>query len=239
MTGVWTRAGDGLGKVEYKLARARARDRHHLPRGSVAVAGPEGVLAETRLVTGEGHSRWLLPAVEMLLKGLGLDAWALDVFAVTTGPGSFTGLRVGLGSVQGLALASGRPCVGLPTLDVLAVAGAGASDTVVALVDAFRGEVYSGVFDRAGLLRRPHGVGPLAAVLPGLPAGSAFVGGAALEHREAIRAAVRDAVFPPSPEFLAATLARVALGWPPPASGPPPALQPLYLRGADAGPSRA
>ncbi len=147
---------------------------------------------------------------------------------------------MGLGSVQGLALASGRPCVGLPTLDVLAGAAAGASDTIVALVDAFRGEVYSGVFDGSGHLRRPHGVGPLAAVLAGLPAGAAFVGAAALEHREAIRAAVRDAVFPPSPDFLAAPLAVAALrlaasGVTVPASG----LRPLYLRGVDARPSPA
>ena len=210
------------------------------PWGSVAVAGPEGVLAEARLVTVEGHSRWLLPAVEALLRGLGLDAFALDAFAVTTGPGSFTGLRVGLGSVQGLALASGRPCVGLPTLDVLAGEAAGASGTVVALVDAFRGEVYSGVYDAAGRLRRPHGVGPLAAVLLGLPPGAAFVGRAALEHCEAIRAAVPGAVFPPSPEFLAAPLAVAALrlaasGITVPASG----LRPLDLRGVDARPSPA
>ena len=210
------------------------------PKGSVAVAGEEGVLAEARLVTVEGHSRWLLPAVEMLLRGLGLEALAVDVFAVTTGPGSFTGLRVGLGSVQGLALASGRPCVGLPTLDVLAGEAAGASGTVVALVDAFRGEVYSGIFDGAGHLCRPQGVGPLAAVLLGLPPGAAFVGRAALEHCEAIRAAVPGAVFPPSPEFLAAPLAVAALrmaasGITVPASG----LRPLYLRGVDARPSPA
>ncbi len=204
------------------------------------MAGPEGILAEARLVTTAGHSRWLLPAVEALLRGLGLEAGAVDVFAVTIGPGSFTGLRVGLGTVQGLALASGRPCVGLPTLDVLAGAAAGASGTVVALVDAFRGEVYSGVFDAAGLLRRPHGVGPLAAVLEGLPAGTAFVGDAAVDHREAIRGVVRDAVFPASPEFLAAPLAtaarrRAISGASVSASG----LRPLYLRDAGVRPSPA
>ena len=77
-------------------------------------------------------------------------------------------------------------------------------------------------------------------MLPGLPAGAAFVGGAALEHREAIRAAVRGAVFPPSPEFLAAPLAVAALrlaasGVTVPASG----LRPLYLRGVDVRPSPA
>jgi tRNA threonylcarbamoyladenosine biosynthesis protein TsaB len=210
------------------------------PRGSVAVAGPEGILAEARLETTEGHSRWLLPAVEALLGGLGIAASALDVFAVTIGPGSFTGLRIGLGSVQGLALASGRPCVGLSTLDVLAGAVAGSPETVVALVDAFRGEVYSGVYDAAGGLRRPFEVGTLCAALRGLPAGAAFVGGAALDHREAIPAAVPGAVFPVSPRFLAAPLAAAALRLA--ASGatvPADGLRPLYLRGAGVSPAPA
>src|SRR5512143_1435168 len=60
------------------------------PRGSLAIAGPEGVLAEARVVTSEGHSRWLLPAVSALLQGLAIEARTIDVFAVTTGPGSFT-----------------------------------------------------------------------------------------------------------------------------------------------------
>ncbi len=54
------------------------------PRGSLAVAGPEGILAEARVVTAEGHSRWLLPAVAALLRGLGIEAGSVDVFAVTT-----------------------------------------------------------------------------------------------------------------------------------------------------------
>jgi len=210
------------------------------PRGSLAVAGPEGVLAEARVVTAEGHSRWLLPAVAALLQGLGLDPGGLDLFAVTTGPGSFTGLRVGLGSVQGLALASGRPCVGLPTLDVLAASAARSSGTVVALIDAFRGEVYSGVYDAAGSLRGGPTVGPLAAVLEGVPAGSAFVGDAAAKHREAILQAVPDAVFADWARFLAPPLAAVALrraaaG----ATVSPSDLRPLYLRAADIRPPRA
>jgi tRNA threonylcarbamoyladenosine biosynthesis protein TsaB len=209
------------------------------PRGSLAVAGPEGVLAEARVVTAEGHSRWLLPAVAALLQGLGLDPRSLDVLAVTTGPGSFTGLRVGLGSVQGLALASGRPCVGLSTLDILAGSAAGSSGTIVALLDAFRGEVYSGVYDAAGCLRGQWRVGPLATVLEGLPAGSAFVGDGAVAHREAICRAVPGAVFPGWARFLAPSLAAAALRLA--AAGvtvSPSDLRPLYLRAADIRPPR-
>jgi len=209
------------------------------PRGSLVVAGEEGILAEARVVTEAGHSRWLLPAVAAVLEGLGVPASALDAFAVTTGPGSFTGLRVGLGSVQGLALASGRPCVGLSTLDVLALSAAGSAGTIVALVDAFRGEVYSGVYDGTGEPRGEPGVGPLAAVLEGLPPGTAFVGDPAGASRDAVRAVVPDAVFPETPRFLAETLARAALrrvgeG----AAIPPSELRPVYLRAADVRPSR-
>jgi tRNA threonylcarbamoyladenosine biosynthesis protein TsaB len=205
------------------------------PRGSLAVADAEdGVVAEARVVTAEGHSRWLLPAVQALLGGLGVEASDLDAFAVTIGPGSFTGLRVGLGSVQGLAMASGRPCVGLSTLDVTARAGVGAAGTIVAVVDAFRGEVYAGVYDGSGRLRGERTVGPLAAVLEGLPPATAFVGDIDPRSRETIRSAVPGAVFPGGDRFLAAPLAALAL--PLAAAGdtvPPAALRPLYLRGAD------
>ena len=205
------------------------------PRGSVAVAGPEGVLAEARLVTTDGHSRWLLPAVEALLVGLGLPASALDVFAVTTGPGSFTGLRVGLGTVQGLSLASGRPCVGLSTLDVLAGASAGSMaerwlrSSMPSAARCTRGSTMPPCASAGRTASRPWPPS-----WRRLPAGAAFVGGPAVSHREAIRAAVPGAVFPDPEAFLAAPLAAAALrlaesGATVPASG----LRPLYLRGVD------
>lgn len=207
------------------------------PRASVALAGPGGIVAEERAVSESGHSRWLLPAIEALVRGAGLEPGAVDLFAVTTGPGSFTGLRVGLGTVQGLALASRKRCFGLSSLDVLAHAAKGTAATLVALVDAFRGEVFSGVYDGAARLQGERRVGPLAAVLRGLPPGSAFVGEAASAQRAAIAAAVPEAVFPETGSFLAAPLALVALQSPELAVGPGE-LRPLYLRGADIRPSR-
>ena len=203
------------------------------PRGSVAVVGEGGVLAEARVLTTEGHSRWLLPALDALLRGLGVEAADLDGFAVTTGPGSFTGIRVGLSSVQGLALATGRPCVGRTALDVLGDAAGGAARSVVALMDAFRGEVFSAVFT-GGVLEGERQVGPLADVLRGLTPGTAFVGDAVQARREAIRSEVGGALFPEIDLFLAATLGRSALrdvaeGRAQPGS----ALRALYLRGAD------
>src|SRR5262249_31042274 len=88
--------------------------------GSVALVDERQVLGEVRLLAADRQSAHVLPAVDFLLCRLALDARALDGFAVTVGPGSFTGLRVGISTVQGLALGAGKPCVGLPTLDVLA-----------------------------------------------------------------------------------------------------------------------
>ncbi len=207
------------------------------PRGSLAVADGSGLLAEARVVTESGHSRWLLPAVDALLRGLGVGATEIDLYAVTSGPGSFTGLRIGIGTVQGLALASRRPCLGVSTLDVVAQEAA-TEGPVVALVDAFRDEVFWAVYDAQRRLQGERHVGPLEDALRSAPAGAAFVGGAAQAHRGEIGAAVAGASFPETSGFLAATLARVALGRAPD-SGPPAALSPVYLRGAAIRPARA
>jgi tRNA threonylcarbamoyladenosine biosynthesis protein TsaB len=203
-------------------------------RGSLAVVSDEGVLAEVRVRTGAGHSRWLLPAVDALLRGLGLGAPEIDAFAVTTGPGSFTGLRVGLSSVQGLALASERPCVGLSALDTLALGAAGSSVGIVALMDAFRAEVYWAVYERDGARLAGPYVGPLEAALAEAPAGAAFVGDAVAKSRRRIEDGVGDALFPEVELHLAASLGRAALARL--AAGDtivPSELRPLYLRGVD------
>ena len=208
------------------------------PRGSLAVADESGPLVETRVVTETGHSRWLLPAVDEALRGLGLLPAEIDLFAVTSGPGSFTGLRVGLGSVQGLSLASRRPCLGLPTLDVVAYSAARAAGTIVAILDAFRGEVFWAVYDGDGKLRGERSVGPLQAALASAPPGSAFVGDAVVAHRDVIEASVAGALFPEASGFLAVPLARMALARASEA-GPAAALRPVYLRGVAIRPSRA
>ncbi len=203
-------------------------------RGSLAVVSDQGVSAEVRVRTGQGHSRWLLPAVDAVLRGLGLTAPDLDAYAVTTGPGSFTGLRVGLSSVQGLALAAGRPCVGLSALDMLALAGAGSGERIVVLMDAFRAEVYWAVYDGAGACLAGPKVGPLEQALADAPAGAAFVGDAVEASRRRIEGRVAEALFPQIELHLATVLGRAALGRV--AAGDTIAaseLRPLYLRGAE------
>src|SRR5262245_23591167 len=114
--------------------------------GSVALLDgtkPVGVL---RLEAEQGHSTTLLPAVESLLAKNGRRPSDVEFWAVAVGPGAFTGLRVGISTVQGLALASNRPCVPIGTLRAMAAQAEGGGP-VVAVLDAFRQEVYVQAFD--------------------------------------------------------------------------------------------
>jgi len=114
---------------------------------SVAVVARSGLLSEITTANDETHARHLMGMVDQVLAlaGTGLDA--IDGFAVTRGPGSFTGLRIGLSSIKGLALATGKPVVPVSSLETLAVQAApvsGTSGTIVALIDAYRREVFLG-----------------------------------------------------------------------------------------------
>ena len=101
------------------------------------------------------HGERLPGAIRALLGRQGLTTADVDRYAVALGPGSFTGLRVGIATVQGLALAHGRPVVGMPVLDVLVdvaaqAAGTGAApDLILPWVDARRGEVFSALYEPA------------------------------------------------------------------------------------------
>ena len=83
---------------------------------------------------------------------LALTPRDLHGYAVAVGPGSFTGLRVGLSTVQGLALASGRPCLGVSALDLLAARMRGAAPHLAAMIDASRGEVFAVILSEAALV---------------------------------------------------------------------------------------
>jgi tRNA threonylcarbamoyladenosine biosynthesis protein TsaB len=179
-------------------------------RESAAVVEGGQIRGEVRLFSSDTHSRRLLPAIDFLLSQLGLAPDAVEGFAVTTGPGSFTGLRVGLSTIQGLALAGGRPCFGAPALDVLAARIAGTAPHLVALMDAYRAEVFAGLYDGAARPLAPPLVTPLEPWLATLPPGSAFIGDAVATHRAAIEAGCTGAVFPRRALVLAGALGLLA-----------------------------
>ena len=113
---------------------------------AVAVMRDETLLYEAQLNNGLTHSETLLPMIDTALRCAGVTMEELDLLAVTNGPGSFTGLRIGLSVIKGLAQPRQIPCVGVSTLAALAW-GCSGEGTVVGALDARRGQVYWAGFD--------------------------------------------------------------------------------------------
>jgi tRNA threonylcarbamoyladenosine biosynthesis protein TsaB len=114
---------------------------------SVAITSDGSLVAErTSQAKTLTHSEKLMPQIETLLRESGLGIGEIDIFAASGGPGSFTGLRIGITCVKTLAYASGKPVVCVPTLDILAMNAVSAGYPVCAVMDARNGQVYSAVF---------------------------------------------------------------------------------------------
>ncbi len=113
---------------------------------SVAVCDEQRVLGCYDIDNGLTHSELLLPMAEQLMKTLGLSFSDVELLACTTGPGSFTGVRIGTALVKGLALGKNIPCVGVSTLESLAENLSGIDGVVVPVMDAKRGQFYTAVF---------------------------------------------------------------------------------------------
>lgn len=113
---------------------------------SVAVMEEDKLLYEEFANAGLTHSQTLMPMIAHALDRTGLTPAQIDLYAVSAGPGSFTGLRIGLAAVKGLAQPFATPCAPVSTLEALAwnVTGEG---TVICALDARRGEVYWAAFD--------------------------------------------------------------------------------------------
>ena len=115
---------------------------------AVAVMRDDTLLYECNTGTGLTHSETLLPMADAALKACGLRCADIDLFGVTAGPGSFTGLRIGLSAVKGMAFVTDTPCAGVSTLEALAWGMTG-EGTVIGALDARRGQVYWAGFDLA------------------------------------------------------------------------------------------
>jgi tRNA threonylcarbamoyladenosine biosynthesis protein TsaB len=113
---------------------------------SVALLLNEVIRAETFVNRGVNHSEVLLPAVEKTCQMAGLTVDDVNLFVLTIGPGSFTGLRIGASTVKGLALAAGRSVVGVSTLDALAQNVKSSARLICPLLDAQKNQVYTALY---------------------------------------------------------------------------------------------
>ena len=117
---------------------------------SAALMEDESLIAQYSQCSGLTHSRTLLPMVEDMLKNTEKKIADVDLIAVAHGPGSFTGIRIGVSTVKGLAWASDKKCVGVSTLEAMAWHGVSAGGLICPVMDARRSQVYNALFETDG-----------------------------------------------------------------------------------------
>jgi tRNA threonylcarbamoyladenosine biosynthesis protein TsaB len=213
------------------------------PGGSVALCRDEALLGEANVESAATHSARLFRSIDFLLGALGHDIRDVDAFAVAAGPGSFTGIRIGIGAVKSLAFASGKRVAAVSTLLALAAKlAADGGGLVCPLLDAKKGEIYAGLFETGG----PAGlveIIPQGAYVPDeffarLPKGRviAFAGSGIGVYREGLLARVgTEARFPERSAFVAAEVARIGARLLKAGKGVDAAsLEPLYFRRSQA-----
>ncbi|ANA40145.1 MULTISPECIES: tRNA (adenosine(37)-N6)-threonylcarbamoyltransferase complex dimerization subunit type 1 TsaB [Geobacter] len=200
-----------------------------------------GRCAGEYLLEAERHpSERLLAAVDLLLRDTGMELEELDGFGVALGPGSFTGVRIGVATVKGLALATGKPAVGFSSLAMLALNLPWSSLPVCTLFDARKKEVYGGLY-RVTAAPEPiiaDCVAPPERFLEAIEGEAIFVGDGAIRYREAIESILgHRAFFAPAHchqprasagALLAGELLRTG------AAVPLPLLNPTYIRPSEA-----
>ncbi len=188
---------------------------------SAAILRDGVVLAESYANVGLTHSETFMVVCDEVFRRAALRPADMDYFSITCGPGSFTGLRIGMGAVKGMAFAVSKPCVAVPTLEALAWGCAGNARDVVATCDARQRRVFAAVYGVAGAVRElsPARVLPvdgLEALCAGKPV--LFAGDAARLCYDALKGRMDCAVAPPAQQYVrasnvaAAALARIERG---------------------------
>ena len=176
--------------------------------GSIALVGERGLIEEVMLDSPDGFAHVLFDEIERLLERHALNVSQIDAFASASGPGSFTGVRVGLTAVKGLAEAAGRKVIAVSNLQALAWHGSQPLRAVV--LDARRGEIYGGVYDNHLQLVQEEVVAPLSMWLASLPQGEIEIVTQGLPLGGATVPAFGSHTVVQAPKTLAGSIGRIA-----------------------------
>jgi tRNA threonylcarbamoyladenosine biosynthesis protein TsaB len=160
---------------------------------SVAILDDQALMAEAASVSAQTHAIHLIEMIQTVVGMAGLTLPEIDGFAVGRGPGSFTGLRIGISTIKALSVATGKPVVGVSDLDALAMQAAASADMICPLMDARKGEVYFSRYRcENGNLQKiiPARVAPLDEALAAIQTACVFIGEAARIYQQKISARV-------------------------------------------------
>ena len=166
--------------------------------GSVSISDDDTLLCEYVFNTGPRHNEVLIPTVKRLLSDCGLGKNDLDAICVSTGPGSFTSLRIGVSTAKALSYSLGADLAGVPSLEILASNALWSGNDVCAMTDAGRGEAFFSFYDSEGEEITEAKIATPESVCAGTREKTVFVGSAAVLHEKLIREMLgRNAVFLP------------------------------------------
>jgi tRNA threonylcarbamoyladenosine biosynthesis protein TsaB len=207
---------------------------------SIALGDETRLMAETYVECGRAHSERMLETLAWLLDQAGIAQADVEAYAVSIGPGSFTGLRIGVAALKGLALAHQKPLIGVATLPAMARASGVREGTVCPLLDARMNEVFGAVYSYASGVRCevvPMQAAPIQTFLEHTAEDTLFIGAGAREYAGAIHAGHPDAPFgdvalnhPRAGAILAEARDMYTAG----ETADPAAVAPIYLRGSQA-----
>lgn len=198
-------------------------------------------IAETTVLADRRHSELLLTITDDILRNAGIDLKDVDLFAVGTGPGSFTGVRIGIATWQGLALGQGKRLIGVCTLEAMASAAGAHSGVTCPVIDARMAEVFAAMYRQNGGMLYTEAapwVGSPQSVIDRLPPDAVVFGDGFERYRAEFSAKLPQ--LKPLPAELqfprAASLARLAAEriQEPDAAADPSEVHPLYLRKSQA-----
>lgn len=209
--------------------------------GGIALLDEQMLIAETRLNVKVSHSERLMSEISLCLERTGVPLQDIDLFAIAIGPGSFTGLRVGISTVKGLAYATGKRVTSVSTLEAFAWNAAFSRYPVCPLLDARKKEVYGAVYrwKQDGFEPQiPEGAYPISALVAKCTEPTLFLGEGALLYRPEILEGCGDFAIFGSPEMMAPSPSHVAqLGLRNAQNGQfldPASIVPVYCRRSEA-----
>jgi len=204
-------------------------------RGGSCALARDGVVLDERSTESAEYAARLPGDLMALLDRTGVALAEVDAFAVATGPGSFTGLRIGIATMQGLAFASTRPLIGVSTFDALAHHAS--APRTATWIDAWRREVYAALYENGELVREPTVDRPEHIIAAVRNMTTHFIGDGVTAYRELIERELGGAatIAEPTAPPLAGTIAHLATAAAARGAAPPPhAIRPLYVRRSDA-----
>ena len=213
--------------------------------GGIAILNQDKVIASQVLNIKKTHSQRLLRDIDYLMKECEIEPPGIDAYAVSVGPGSFTGVRIGIACVKGLAYASGKPLVGIPTLKALALRSAEPGILLCPVMDARRGEIFGAAYRMDNQTREltnvlPGRAEPLTRFLERIEEPSLFSGDGSITFRNQIRERLgKEASFAAPNRNLPGAVEVAMLGMERLIKGEqdsPARLKPFYLRAPDVRP---